>query len=159
MLHCWLLTCTGLQMRPHNNVLLDPGQWTMTLEQERKFLTKRVGNSAGGVFCVADSEGQIAGVANLNRGAAISRRQCADLGMSVDFDFRRRGVASALMHYLIDWARAQRLVRVELRVFQRNHVAIHLYERFGFQIEGHHPSAVQKQGEWLDDLTMGLLLR
>jgi hypothetical protein len=32
---------------PHNNILLDPGQWTMTEEQEREFLSKRVGRVEG----------------------------------------------------------------------------------------------------------------
>jgi RimJ/RimL family protein N-acetyltransferase len=144
---------------PHNNILRDPGQWTMTESQEREFLAKRVGNPAGGIFCVADVGGQIAGVANLNRGGAIPNSLCAGLGMSVDAAFRRQGIASALMQYLLDWARAQNLVRIELRVFERNRVAIHLYEKFGFRVEGRHPCALLKQGEWIDDLTMGLILK
>jgi RimJ/RimL family protein N-acetyltransferase len=80
---------------PGNNVLLDPGQWVMTVEQERDFLARRVGNPASGIFCVADAGGDIAGVANLNRGSAIPNSRVASLGMSVDAAFRRRGIASA----------------------------------------------------------------
>jgi RimJ/RimL family protein N-acetyltransferase len=148
-----------LTNEPHNNILLDPGQWNMTEEQEREFLSKRVGNPTSGIFCVADLAGQIAGVANLNRGATSSRSHTAALGMSVDAAFRRRGIASALMQYLLDWALAQGLIRIELRVFERNVAAIHLYKKFRFEIEGRHSCALLKQGVWIDDLTMGLILK
>jgi ribosomal-protein-alanine N-acetyltransferase len=131
----------------------------MTEEQEREFLSKRVGNPAAGIFFVADVAGQIAGVANLNRGMAIPSSRSASLGMSVDAGFRGRGIASALLQHLIDWAREQDLIRIELRVFERNSIAIHLYEKFGFRVEGRHPSVLVKQGVLIDDLTMGLILK
>jgi hypothetical protein len=47
------LTC-----EPLNNILLDPGQWTMTEEQEQEFISKRVKNAASGLFCVAEVAGR-----------------------------------------------------------------------------------------------------
>ena len=144
---------------PHNNILLDPGEWCMTEQEEREFLAKRIGKPEQGIFCVAVVEDQIVGVANLNRGPANTRKYAASLGISVDNASRGKGVGSALLGHLVNWARQQNLVRIELRVFARNTTAIGLYEKFGFKLEGRHPYALLKQGVWVDDLTMGLILR
>jgi len=50
------------------------------------------------------------------------------------------------------------ITRVELQVFARNETAIRLYERFGSEVEGRRRRAVFRGGEYLDDLTMAVLL-
>jgi RimJ/RimL family protein N-acetyltransferase len=63
------------------------------------------------------------------------------------------------MQGIVDWARASGLVtRLELEVLTRNQTAIHLYERIGFQREGLRRHALLRNGEYLDELTMALLL-
>jgi RimJ/RimL family protein N-acetyltransferase len=145
-----------LTNEPHNNITLDPGQWTMTVEQEREFIAKRGDSTEEGIFVVAQIAGELVGVANLNRYNKPTIRHVAMLGVSVDAKWRGKGIGAALMAYLLNWAKANGLVRVELKVFSRNTVAIRLYERFGFKIEGRHPHAALKQGQWREDFTMGL---
>jgi RimJ/RimL family protein N-acetyltransferase len=143
---------------PHNNVVLDPGQWTMTLDDERAFLAARSESPDRGNFVVAEVEGEVVGVGGLDRGQRPTDRHAATLGLTVDAAWRRRGIATAIMNYLIGWARHEGLVRIELKVFTRNAAAIALYERLGFAHEGRHPKAFLKQGVWVEELTMGLLL-
>lgn len=143
---------------PHNNITLDPGQWTMTVEDERAFLARRNADGDKGIFAVATVGHELVGVGQLDRGSKPANRHAATLGISVDASWRRQGIATALMAYLLAWAREQGLVRIELKVFTRNAGAIQLYRKFGFVEEGRHPKACCKQGVWVDDLTMGLIL-
>jgi RimJ/RimL family protein N-acetyltransferase len=142
---------------PHNNVTRDPGQWTMTVEEEREFIAKAAGNPDA-FFVVATLDGQIVGSARIDRAARLTARHVASLGISVDAAYRRRGVGMALMRAMIDWARAQGLRRVELKVFTRNAAAIGLYVKLGFIMEGLHRKAFLKQGVWVDEYTMALFL-
>jgi len=69
------------------------------------------------------------------------------------------GSASALTAPAIEWAKGTGIVtRIELAVYARNAAAIHLYEKFGFEIEGRRRRAVYQNGEYVDDLIMALLL-
>jgi RimJ/RimL family protein N-acetyltransferase len=63
------------------------------------------------------------------------------------------------MAHAIEWARGTGFVsRIELCVFERNETAIHLYRKYGFKIEGWRRKAIFRDGEYLDDLMMALLL-
>ena len=78
--------------------------------------------------------------------------------MSVARPWRGQGIGTLLMARAVDWARASGVVRrIELKVFVRNVRAIHLYEKFGFVVEGRHRQAVYRYGEYVDLLTMALL--
>jgi RimJ/RimL family protein N-acetyltransferase len=147
-----------LTNEPHNNISIDPGQWTMTVDEERVFLAQRSADSDKGIFAVAKIGHELVGVGQLDRGSRPTNRHSATLGISVDASWRRQGIAKALMAYLLTWARQQDLVRIELKVFTRNVGAIELYKRNGFVEEGRHPKAFCKQGVWVDDITMGLIL-
>jgi RimJ/RimL family protein N-acetyltransferase len=142
---------------PHNNIVLDPGQWTMTVEEERDFLRKR-GEEDDGIFFVAECAGRIVGVASIRREARPTAHHAASLGVSVDIDHRRKGIGTALMRSLIDWAKENQLRRVELKVFVRNPGAIALYEKLGFVKEGLHRMVFCKQGQWVDEYTMAMIL-
>jgi putative acetyltransferase len=81
------------------------------------------------------------------------------LGISVRKDWCDRGVGTALLRAAIDHARAGGVVkRIELAVFAQNARAIHVYEKLGFRHEGRRRNAVLKNGRYLDDLIMALLL-
>ncbi len=54
------------------------------------------------------------------------------LGMFVDERFRGRGVGTALLEVLIEWARQKKLPSLSLHVFPHNLRAIALYRRAGF---------------------------
>lgn len=148
-----------LTSEPHNNIVLDPGQWTMTVDEERAYIARQNANADRGTFVVAEIAGKIVGVAGLDRGAKPTNRHTATLGISVDAAWRRQKIGTALMEYLLTWARQHALVRIELKVFSRNPIAIRLYQRFGFVEEGRHPFACCKQGIWVENLTMGLILQ
>ncbi|MFT6925221.1 MAG: putative acetyltransferase [Psychromonas sp.] len=58
------------------------------------------------------------------------------LGMGVRSDFRGRGIGSQLLDKTIAHAWNQGLTRLELEVFSDNEIAINLYKKCSFEIEG-----------------------
>jgi RimJ/RimL family protein N-acetyltransferase len=88
-----------------------------------------------------------------------SRFGFGELGMLVAADWRGRGVGTALVAAVIDWARERRLHKLTLGVFPHNEAAIALYRQFGFVEEGRRAGQIRREsGELWDVIEMGLLL-
>jgi putative acetyltransferase len=143
---------------PGINFIMGPGEFTFTAEEERRFLAERA-ESDNSVFLLALAGDRIIGNLGCDGGKRRAVRHEATIGISVDRDWRNRGVGTALMRRAIEWARGTGvLTRLQLQVFARNAPAIHLYQKLGFQIEGSRRNAILRDGEYIDSLMMALLL-
>jgi RimJ/RimL family protein N-acetyltransferase len=143
---------------PENNMLLTPGEFRLTLEEEQKILAD-FHDEDNSVFLVAEEDGEIIGTLNLRGGKRKAIRHAATLGMSVNKERRSQGIGGRLMEEAISWAKAGGILkRIELFVFVHNLRAIHLYLKFGFEVEGRRRMSAFKDGEYLDDYLMALLL-
>jgi RimJ/RimL family protein N-acetyltransferase len=135
-----------------------PDEFTLTLEQERKFIADYA-LADNCVFLVAEADGEIIGLLTLRGGTRRSLRHEAELVVNVAKEWRGRGVGTALIQHSIDWAKQTGvLTRIELKVFTRNKPAVRLYEHLGFVIEGTRRKAVFKDGRYEDNHVMALLL-
>ena len=74
---------------------------------------------------------------------------------------RRRGVAGLLLSAVILWARHHpEIEKLGLFVFSTNGGAIHLYERYGFVVEGRYPRDIKfGDGDYADTVAMGLMVK
>jgi ribosomal-protein-alanine N-acetyltransferase len=85
-------------------------------------------NSPGGVLLVCETKSHVRGF--------VAARQAADqaeiLNIAVHSDFRRKGVASALLTDALDAFRRSAIARVFLELRESNLPARKLYERHGF---------------------------
>lgn len=79
-------------------------------------------------------------------------------GLAVDEWARGRGVARALLRAAVLHARNQGARRLTLRVLGYNTAARALYETEGFAVEGVLPEEFCVEGEYVDDVCMGLSL-
>ena len=107
---------------------------------------------------VAEVEGEIVGQLTLHTVLSSSprRRHAGAFGMAVRDDWHGRGVGTALMQALIDFSdHWLNLHRLELEVFVDNEPAIHLYQKFGFVIEGRLVHYAFRDGEYADVYVMG----
>jgi RimJ/RimL family protein N-acetyltransferase len=137
---------------------LSPGEFKLTTEQEQQFIIDRAAED-NSLFLVAEAEAQIIGVLTMRGGARRALRHEAVLGITVARDWRGRGVGDALMAHAVDWARRSGVIRrIELQVFVSNVTAIHLYKKYGFDVEGRRRKAVFRDGKYHDDYVMALLL-
>jgi RimJ/RimL family protein N-acetyltransferase len=112
----------------------------------------------GNLCLVGQAEGRI--IAQLgcmvDRSFAITRHTAA-LGMSVDRNYRNQGIGTELMERAINWAKEKGIVRLELEVYAENVAAIHLYEKFGFGIEGRKRMYAYQRGRYYDSYLMARL--
>jgi len=105
----------------------------------------------------AFDEGRVVGHAMLHGGRLAAEMHRATLGMGVDRDFRRRGIATQLLRAAIDWARDDpRLAWVDLGVFSDNDPARTLYEKLGFRQVGVMRDRFRVDGRSIDDIRMTL---
>jgi putative acetyltransferase len=80
---------------------------------------------------------QLAGVILVERPNAFLRAHVADIGyVAVADGARGLGIGDLLVAAALEWARAEDVLRVELRVWPANIGAARLYERHGFVLEG-----------------------
>ena len=111
------------------------------------------------IFLVAEVAGLIVGVLSCQGGKCKAVRHAVVLGVSVDKPWRSQGIGRALMTQAIAWAKNSGVVkRIELSVFARHQHAIHLYRAMGFEIEGRRRHSIRREGQYLDDILMALLL-
>lgn len=143
---------------PGVNLITEVDEFNPTTESEARIIND-MARATNSLFLVAESGGRIVGQLTLDGGKRRNVRHAAILGITVDQEWRGQGVGRCLMEYAIEWAREGAiLTRIELHVFARNVNAIRLYESCGFEHEGHRRRAVRRDGTYLDDLVMSLLL-
>jgi L-phenylalanine/L-methionine N-acetyltransferase len=107
---------------------------------------------------VAELGGRVVGSAGLHPATPLRRRHAATIGISVVPEAQGRGVGSALMQAMCDYADGwAQILRIELTVFTDNERAIALYRRFGFRVEGTQRGYAMRNGEFADVQCMARL--
>jgi len=137
---------------------LSAGEFTLTVEQEAQFI-QEMAQSDNSLFLVAEVDGRIIGVLTMQGGKRKSNHHAASLGITAAKGCRNQGVGNALMQAVVAWAKASgTLKRIGLTVYTDNQPAIHLYEKYGFVVEGQSKKAIFRDGQFHDVLQMALLL-
>ncbi|HEX3016630.1 MAG TPA: ribosomal protein S18-alanine N-acetyltransferase [Caproicibacter sp.] len=95
------------------------------------------------VFAVAELDGKTAGYAGMN----CVLDECYIDNVAVFPEYRRMGIAQAIMRYLIDFAKENRASFVTLEVRASNSGAIALYSKLGFREMGRRPSFYRQPAE------------
>ncbi|MFZ6849651.1 GNAT family N-acetyltransferase [Undibacterium sp. RuRC25W] len=115
-------------------------------------------SSSEDTLLVAVSDGAIVGTGGLRLETKQRRSHVATLRTGVADSFTGRGVGTALLTELLNlsdnWLH---VLRVELTVFCDNAAAIHLYKKFGFEIEGTHKAHALRNGRFADSYSMARL--
>lgn len=104
---------------------------------------------------VALVDGAVVGHAGLHQEKNSRRRHVASVGIGVADAFAGRGIGHALLSELVSLAdNWLNLTRLELSVFCDNAVGVHLYGKFGFEIEGTHRAYALRNGVFVDSYSM-----
>jgi len=112
-----------------------------------------------GLIITARANEKIVGMAYLVRGKFEKNKHVGFLAISILKEFRKIGIGTAMMKYVMEWARQQKgLEKVSLTVFSTNEAAINLYRTFGFQIEGMSKRQYKIEGKYIDESIMGKFL-
>src|SRR5699024_11503593 len=78
--------------------------------------------------------------------------------MGMIHSHRSKGIGTQLLQKLEQWAIEQDIHRLELTVMKPNKVALGLYKKVGFEIEGTKKHSLLVEGQFIDEYTMSKLL-
>jgi ribosomal protein S18 acetylase RimI-like enzyme len=144
---------------PNNYLITAPHEFSFAVEDERRFILDHL-NGRNSCYFVAEAQPpHLVGMVTCRGGSRAATRHVTRLGITVAQGWRDRGIGRRLIMQVIAWGRASGVVRrIELNVMQPNTRAIHLYQSCGFVIEGQQTAAYLKDGQFVDNLMMGLVL-
>jgi len=117
-----------------------------------------VTRSANSAVLLAELADQLVGYVQLTGGSLRRSRATAYVVIGVLAQAAGRGIGTRLLTQARAWAAACGLHRLELTVMAHNTRAIRLYERMGFAVEGRRSECLLVDGQFIDELTMALLL-
>jgi len=126
----------------------------------REYWRKRITeNPESAYYLVAVIDERVVGMVSIDTFPTRPRRKHAGaIGISVHEEWQGKGVGAALMRAIIDFAdNWLNLTRLELEVFSDNGAAIHLYSRFGFEVEGTLRQHAFRDGQFVDSTMMARL--
>jgi ribosomal protein S18 acetylase RimI-like enzyme len=101
-----------------------------------------------------NARGEVAGHVDLRAYPDLFTGHRCQLGMGVQRDHRRLGLASRLLAHATQWAAAQGLRWIDLEVLSANEPAVALYRREGFQMQGGRPDMFVIDGVSLGEIWM-----
>ena len=128
---------------------------TMEFSETERWLREK---QPGHHRLVAVLDGGVAGSVSIVHNQRPRLQHSAELGLMVHPNLWGRRVGTTLMEAAVDLADTWlNIRRLELAVFTHNDVAKHLYERFGFELEGTQRDAVFGDGVYQDQHIMARL--
>mgnify|MGYP005855606221 CR=1 FL=1 len=125
----------------------------------REAIERRLSNLQNLIALVALHEGKIIGDAHLYKFPHARRKGTSDIAMYLHQDFHNVGLGTAMLTKLVQLAKKEGIHRIGLTVIAENKLAVHLYQKMGFKIEGVMKDAYfGEDGKFHDELIMGLIL-
>ncbi|MBA2496036.1 MAG: GNAT family N-acetyltransferase [Acidimicrobiia bacterium] len=114
-----------------------------------------VGDDPTAVLVVAEVGGVVVGSITAEHG----RSGRVGLGMAIVDGHRGRGIGTALLGWVVDWARERGAHKVTLELWPDNDRALGLYRKLGFEVEGRYRRHWRRRdGSLWDAVGMGLVL-
>jgi RimJ/RimL family protein N-acetyltransferase len=138
----------------------EPEGWLITTSdwrsegEERRHLKALRRYPHAAVFVAETPSGELVGRLSVARDPHPASAHVADLGLMVAASHRRLGIGWALLEHAVEWARGERVEKIELHVFPHNEPAIRLYERFGFEREGYRKRHYRRRTGFVDAILM-----
>ena len=140
-----------------DNLSFGLGEAPFTKEQEEKYI-ESMKTDPHKIMAIGDINGEIVAVADIS-GPSLPRLQhMGELGISLKKKWWNLGVGTALMNYLLEWAKQAGLKKINLQVKEDNIHAIHLYKNHGFTEEGRRQRGMYINDRFYDLICMGMNL-
>lgn len=143
-----------------NFLLTYPDEKGFSIEEEKSFLRQKEESDVEVQLCavVGDVIVGLAGVSAIGAMEKICHR--SELGVSIEKDFWRLGIGSALTEACIECATKAGFRQLELEVVGDNRNAIALYKKMGFIEYGRNPRGfISRKSEYQELILMRLELR
>lgn len=115
-------------------------------------------HSTTNVTFVAVADSKIVGMLVTSGDPHPAKIGTIEIDLGVRTDWHRQGLGQSLLNAAQEWAVAQGVHRLQLRVMTHNASAIALYRKFGFEIEGTLRDHLKIKDRFIDQHVMGKLL-
>ena len=136
----------------------DALRWSMAPYTEET-IDSWIGNLPNLISLVSVHGGSIVGYASVHKFTHPRLAGTGDLNIYIHQDYQGAGLGTALMIMLLNAANEHSLHRINLEVVADNETAVHLFRKFGFNVEGRRVKAYKSQdGALYDVLLMGKTL-
>ncbi|WP_027108267.1 GNAT family N-acetyltransferase [Lacticigenium naphthae] len=131
----------------------------ITVEQEVRFIEQFL-HSKNDLLLISLSQNDIIGLVTIRAQDREEMKHVGELGIVVDQEYWGFGLGSALVEEAIHWSSNESdLVRLEVEVQEPNKRALHLYEKAGFEQEGHLKKRVKVKTDYVDTIMMALIVK
>lgn len=133
-------------------------EYPMDAEGQREDILSTNAHPASIMLLAMDGD-EIAGIGTIHSGNKIKARHQGELGIVVAKKYQAQGIGSEIIRRLIEFCKGNGITtRIQLDTRCDNEVAVKLYERFGFEIEGRLKNTTLLNGVYYDLYVMGLML-
>lgn len=137
-------------------MLYEQGERPKTTVPQTNFITAAIENRA---FVLAAYDGEnIVGYITANRGGTKRNRHSAYIVTGILSNYRGQKIGSRFFEKLIEWAKKNKISRLELTVVCSNENALALYKKFGFEIEGIKRDSLIVDGTSVNEFYMSKIL-
>lgn len=105
-------------------------------------------------------DGKIVGIGTISSSHKIKSRHSGELGIVVAQKYQGQGIGTSIIQQLIDWAKGNGVTtRIQLDTRTDNELAVKLYQKFGFEIEGCLKNSTLLDGKYYDLYVMGMMIK
>lgn len=125
--------------------------------EEQQFI--RDMNENGHMYIVAEVNGVVRGIARVLRGDLNMKRHTGLFRTWLHEDAQGKGIGKQIMKYTLDWCQSEGLHKLCLTVFSTNDIALKLYQRAGFIIEGVQKDQVIFNTQFADEIWMAYFFK
>lgn len=141
-----------------DNLLFGKNEFRLSVEEEVEYISK-ISKDSNALMLIGIINGAIVSIAQIS---CLTRKRIAhnsEIAISVRRDCWRKGIGSAVMEQLIQFAKEHPMVKnISLGVKASNHSAIMLYEKCGFTKVGIHKGYININDVYDDLILMDLYL-
>ncbi len=131
----------------------------VTREGEAKWLSKMLDRLKRNelFFLVAEVSGKVIASSDIEV-LSKDEKHVGVMGLVVKSGFRDKGIGTEIVKTLIEQAKTLGLKILLLYVFATNKRAIHIYEKLGFTETGRVPKKHFRQGQYIDEVIMTMVI-
>lgn len=138
-------------------MLFSPGERKISVDGLANLIESLNSANKSGLFVAVESD-QILGyiIVRNDKPSRVTHR--ANIVIGVHSESRGKGVGTDLLNGVLEWAKQVHLHRLELIVIATNEMAINLYKKMGFEVEGVKKHSLLIDGEYVDEYYMSILI-
>jgi len=137
-------------------LLYEKDERKRTIEQQRKNIKEQL--ERGVLTFVLEDNKKLVGYVFGNIFTANRKKHCMNLAIAILQEYTGKGYGTKLMNTIEKYAINNGITRLELEVSKKNKIAISLYQKIGFEVEGVKRNAFLVNGNFEDEILMAKII-